>query len=693
MKVNKLLKPFEPYGNIKVPSSKSYSHRYLISAFIANNKCQIGEIIFCDDVKITLKALKILGGKYSVKNNIIKFEKRNSIEFGKQIEICCGESASTLRFLFPLAVYLSGNVIFKCSKVLIDRTYDDLNHTFTNLGLKINRTNNSISAKGTIKIQDIEIEENRTSQIVSGLLFLLAIADNKFSIKCNKDVPSHNYIDMTIKSLNDFGIEINESNSTFTYIRENKVNNVHNIEMDFSSFAYHAVLGTFKGNITIDNFTKDTLQGDKAILDLLKNIGADYITKDNKISFNKSNLSTFEFDVSNCIDLGPIVFALAASIDGKSIIKGIERLKYKESDRISSMIEELSKDNIKFKVEDNQISIWGKQTSKLKNISFDNHNDHRIAMSLTIYALIKNIEVNLKNTNAVSKSYPNFYNDLNSLKSKITLSIYDEDTLIKNKNLIDAAVLMTPKYSQVYKNDFNLDAAIKVCINNNIEPIISINKVFLENELDEAKSFIKRYKKYKFLISDLGIARILDEMHILSNAIYAPDTLVCNSSDLRILSDFGFNTISMSNEIPINDVIKSYQETNANLMYQIFGRKIMFYSKRHLLDLYKEHNGLKFENENISLVEEKRSYHIPVFENENGFKCFRPYNISLINRLDELKFLKYDYVESLTLTNKEISKVLKSIKNKDFVFNDKELKVKEGFENNDSIYVKEKIIQ
>lgn len=698
MSINKQIKAFKPYGVISIPSSKSYSHRYLISAFLANQKCDLNNINLCEDVKLTLKALKKLGGIFECNGTTISFIKRNAIEFGKPIEIECRDSASTLRFLLPLAVYLTGNVTFKCSERLLNRSISEYTKIFKNK-LDFQQNENGINIKGKLDLSDLQVDSSESSQYVTGLLFLLAESESKFSIEQTGNQNSQNYIDMTLKSLEDFGFNINHKDNKFEFINfNNKQEAKHDIELDYSSFAYFAVLGALKGEITINNYYEGSIQGDKTIIDLLKHIGASININGDSISFTKSQLTPFEINISNCIDLGPILFVLAASIPGKSIIKGVDRLMIKESNRLNAMLEELSKDNIQYEINKDEVIIYGVSDSFNNELFFDSHNDHRIAMAVSIYAQIKNIDCVIKNYKCIKKSYPNFFNDLESLKTKVTLSIYNIKTLELYSDLIDTAILMTPRYSQVYEQRFNFDKAIKLCEERNIEPIISINKVFMEDELDNVEKFIKKYKNYKFLISDLGIARILEENHILSNAIYAPDTLVCNSNDLAMLNAFGFNAISMSNEVPIKDIIKANQETNADMMYQVFGRKIMFYSKRRLLELYKEHTNISFKNKDISLVEEKRSYHIPVVENENGFKCFRPYNISLVDQLKQLRFLKYAYVESLGLSKENLIAVLLAVNinindEQNFELDKEKLNIQEGFENVDSIYIKEKIIQ
>ena len=175
--------------------------------------------------------------------------------------------------------------------------------------------------------------------------------------------------------------------------------------------------------------------------------------------------------------------------------------------------------------------------------------------------------------------------------------------------------------------------------------------------------------------------------------------MICNSMDLSIYSNMGFDAISMSNEIPINDVITANKISNANIYYQVFGRKLMFYSKRQLLKLYKEYTNSTFDNSNLSLVEEKRSYRIPIVENKNGIFCFRQYFISLLKEIKNINFIKYGYFETYTLDNKTIKIVLEIYKsalnnlNKINICLDKinelNLNIEDGFTYIDSSHIKE----
>lgn len=285
---------------------------------------------------------------------------------------------------------------------------------------------------------------------------------------------------------------------------------------------------------------------------------------------------------------------------------------------------------------------------------------------------------------------------------KMTAAIYNKAQLEAVINNIDAAILMMPHYAYVYEN-LDIDEAIKYCKEHNVEPIIALQRVVMENELDEVALLINKYGGYKFIVSDLGVVQLFKDRNRIKDVIYDPTTLVCNSLDLGLYASLGFDAVGMSNEIPLIDVITGYKFTKAKMIYQVWGRKMMYYSKRRLLSTYEKYRDISFKKDCLVLKEEKRDYEIPVYENENGTYCYRPYNISLLKEMDNLSFLEYAYFESLNMSIEDYSKIIsiyRSVANKemDIETATKELEalnlpIEDGFAYSDTVHVKEKIVQ
>lgn len=285
---------------------------------------------------------------------------------------------------------------------------------------------------------------------------------------------------------------------------------------------------------------------------------------------------------------------------------------------------------------------------------------------------------------------------------KLVTGIYSNKQLETLAPYVDGVILMMPHYAYVYE-DLNIDQAIEFCKKNNIDYAISMTRVVMEDELNQIEELINKYIDSKFVVSDLGVVQIFIDKGIVNQVIYDPTTLVCNSMDLEVYSSLGFDAVGMSSEITVKDVFTSYERTKSSIFYQVFGRKMMYYSKRRLISTYKDYRGLSFEAKHLYLREEKRDYDIPVYENENGTYCYRPYNISLIKELEALSFLKYAYFESLNCSIEDLCKVLTIYRN---VLDKKvsletankeiealNLPIEDGFAYNDTVHVKEKIVQ
>lgn len=285
---------------------------------------------------------------------------------------------------------------------------------------------------------------------------------------------------------------------------------------------------------------------------------------------------------------------------------------------------------------------------------------------------------------------------------KIALSVYNIETLKNSVNYIDSAILNVPYLSQIYEDSFNLDEAIELCESNNIEIVISLNRIVMEDELDKFKSFIEQYKAYNFLVADLGLVKVLKDLNLINKTIFDSSTMICNSLDAINYYNLGFKAVSMSSEIPIVDVIHSYNTYKPKLFYQVFGRKQMFYSKRRLLSLYENHSGTSYERNDLYIKEEKRDQLMPIIENKNGFFVFRSYYISMLKEIKQLSFLEYAYIESLWLKNPQITEILKiytSVLQEKLTYEDGinqianlGINVEDGFAYSDSIHIKEKII-
>jgi len=289
------------------------------------------------------------------------------------------------------------------------------------------------------------------------------------------------------------------------------------------------------------------------------------------------------------------------------------------------------------------------------------------------------------------------------IKLKLVSAIYNISQLNSYKNYIDCALLMVKDYSLVYE-DLILDEAIDICLSNKIMPIISINKILKPNDIANVNLLLDKYKdndSIYFYITDLGCLRLGMKKSIVNKMIYNPETMITNTLDLVEYSSFGFDAVAMSHEITLEDFIKSYNETKADLFYLGFGYRLMFYSNRKLVSLYEKKNATIYPKDNLWLRESTRNDFLPIIENENGTVIYRSYIISLISEIDKLEFLKYFLCDPLYLNNKSYEIVLKFLKSYldekidkatlIDIINSLEFNIEDGFKYQDSVYQKEEL--
>lgn len=414
--MNQTIDSFFPNGKIKLPSSKSYSHRALISAFIANKGAEIKKLNLCEDVLVTLNILKQIGADFVLKGNDVTFF-ISPIKKIDYVELDVKSSASSLRFLLPLVCNRISHVKFFGSEELFARPLSVYEEVLVKQNIRFIKTNNSIEIFSSLKADDLVLKGDISSQFVTGWLFLLAENNSNHFIKILPPVESEDYILMTLDILKRFGVKFIQNDdlivnafSHFNYLS-------YEVEQDFSQMAYFAVLGALKGQVTFSSLNLKSLQGDKRIIDILMDMSSKIDFIDDEITFMHSLIKGTEIDLKNNIDLGPILFVLGAFSYGTTIIKNVERLKYKESNRLMNMILELKKADVDIAYYDNKVIIKGKSMYQGDYV-FDSHNDHRIAMALSIFGVINQGKTVINHSECVNKSYCDFYQDLFSLKKE-----------------------------------------------------------------------------------------------------------------------------------------------------------------------------------------------------------------------------------------------------------------------------------
>ena len=382
-------------GKINAIPSKSYAHRIAICNFLAGKEPSGKSGCFTSkDIEATERCLK-------------------DVNAGKN-EVDCGESGSTLRFLLPLLAARGGEYAFIGHGKLMQRPNDELFSVLREHNIIIDKREN-IKISGKLTSGDFRLRGDISSQYVSGLLMALPTLDGDSTITLTTPLSSAAYVDITLEVLRAFGIKIEKTSSGYFVKGNQKFSGDILPEGDWSNAAFFLVAGAIGEEVEVSGLNPDSVQGDKAILSVLEQAGAKVEINGDSIKVKASKLKGFYMDAENCPDLVPIVAVLAAVANGKSVIKNVERLKIKESDRIESTINTLKSFGVKAEYKDNSLVIYGAVPA---SGTVDSYNDHRIAMAAAVIASVSDGTTIINGADAVQKSYPDFFVDFNKLGGK-----------------------------------------------------------------------------------------------------------------------------------------------------------------------------------------------------------------------------------------------------------------------------------
>ncbi len=384
-------------GTLLAPPSKSMAHRLLICAALSNGKSVVKNISLSEDIKATIDCLCALGAKFDINGEVITVNGINPKSVKKPIYANCRESGSTLRFLIPIFFLTNIKCELTGSEYLFSRPLSVYEEISKRSGFVFSNNGKSITLKGNLKSGEYIIPGNISSQFISGLLFALPTLEFDSKIIISGKFESKSYVDLTLNALNLFGVKVEfiSENEIFIKGNQNYLPSNVTVEGDYSNTAFFEALNYLGSEIEIIGLNSDSLQGDKRYIEYFKQL------KDN----------TPVLDITDCPDLAPILFTLAAFFNGAKFI-GTKRLTMKESDRATVMKEELSKFGADIEIFDNEVIVFKNELHKPCEI-LDSHNDHRIAMSLAV--LLTKFGGKISNAMAVKKSFPLFFKELSQL--------------------------------------------------------------------------------------------------------------------------------------------------------------------------------------------------------------------------------------------------------------------------------------
>lgn len=389
-------------GTIKAPPSKSMAHRLLICSGLAKGVSTVSGIAPSEDVLATLDCLEALGAKYSVDGDTVTVEGVDLKECKGSRELFCRESGSTLRFFIPMCLMTGNECRLHGSETLLKRPMNVYEDICREQELLFENDGETILVKGPVRAGNYKVKGNISSQFISGLLFVLPLLPGDSTLSITPPIESCSYINLTIQALHTFGVSVKWKDERTLYIKggQSYAPGGVKVEGDYSNAAFFSALSHIGGNVNVDGLSESSLQGDRVYFKL----------------FDMIDRGTPTIHISDCPDLGPILFALSACKNG-GVFTGTARLKIKESDRAAAMAEELEKFGVSVRVNDDSVVVYPAQFHAPSS-ELSGHNDHRIVMSLAVMLSACGGVIN--GAEAVSKSMPDFFDKLKQLGIKVT---------------------------------------------------------------------------------------------------------------------------------------------------------------------------------------------------------------------------------------------------------------------------------
>lgn len=414
-------------GSIVSPRSKSSMQRACAAALLRKGVTEVLRPGDSNDDRAAMDVITRLGARLSTAPGILRVESEGVMPVSDTID--CGESGLGIRMFTPIAALSDRPLTITGSGSLVTRPMDFFDGILPRLDVELSSNGGRLplSIRGPLRPRDITVDGSLSSQFLTGLLLAFSAAGaSDVSIRVD-GLKSRPYIDLTLAVMRSFGMHMPEVSSDDVFHFPKPVVASpggavlrYAVEGDWSGAAFLVVAGALAGDLIIEGLDAASVQGDKAILEALASAGGSYrFDADGHLHVAKSDLSAFRFDATECPDLFPPLAALAACCRGTSVIRGVGRLAHKESDRGLTLQQEFAKLGVPIRLEGDLMHVEG--GAILSSASAHSRHDHRIAMALAVAALRASGPVMIEEAQAIGKSYPRFFDDLDALGAEVRI--------------------------------------------------------------------------------------------------------------------------------------------------------------------------------------------------------------------------------------------------------------------------------
>ena len=438
--------PSDISGTIQAPGSKSSMQRACAAALLHHGETIIYRPGHSNDDLAAIKLIQQMGATVRSEKDKLFITSKGVQPVGNEVN--CGESGLGIRMFAPIISLSDQEIVIQGMGSLLNRPMDFFDEVLPKLGVNIHSNNGKLplKVKGPLQPQSVEIDGSLSSQFLTGLLMAYAAGGaSDVSIRV-KNLKSRPYIDLTLDVMKRFGFNVPENTGYEEFYFRSSTSHpstshpsashpsashpsashpsaslrTYTVEGDWSGGAFLLVAGAIAGRIVIEGLDVSSTQADKAMLTALQQTGAVLSIQDKRIEVGPASkkMQPFHFDATESPDLFPPLVALAAYCDGKSIIEGATRLTHKESNRAITLQQEFGKMGIRINLQDDLMIVEG--GSGVKGSKVHSHHDHRIAMACAIAALRASGVTLIEEAEAINKSYPDFYSDIQQLGASVS---------------------------------------------------------------------------------------------------------------------------------------------------------------------------------------------------------------------------------------------------------------------------------
>ena len=411
--MNTIFSPGTLTGSTAAPASKSEAHRRLICAGMSHGTSEIAGFTDSEDLEATARCLTALGARVEATGSTMRVT-----GFADKPALMplydCGESGSTLRFFVPIALTLTHGGVFRMRGRLGQRPMDVYRDLLVPKGVAWAMREGAdgtaeLRVSGSMTPGHYTLPGNVSSQFVSGLLFVLPLLEMESTLTVTPPIESTAYIDMTLRAIRLSGVTVEELGEGRWRIpgRQAYQPRTATLHGDWSQAAVLLTAGAIAGDVTVTGMSDDDGQGDRAIIDCLRRLGADVETGDGWVRCRKSAMRGAELDMRNCPDIAPMVALACAVAEGESRLTGCGRLRLKESDRLEATGAILRAMGGAVRAEWDTLRIRGGRSLR-GHVQVDARHDHRMVMLASIAALAADGPVTVEGADALAKSWPGY---------------------------------------------------------------------------------------------------------------------------------------------------------------------------------------------------------------------------------------------------------------------------------------------